>query len=271
MKKYIIISICVLAIILAFLFYPQTFTKKVTAMGTDVQIKTKGNFANNFSDDKVLKNIETKIVEIDKKVNIKTTKSKLKKLKTIDDLSKIYNIALLANKDTNGYFNVNYGKDKINLTSIAKSYAMYQASQLAKRDILINSFEDFVAVGQNWKVDLQDAKSGDKLLTLNVSNNSVCTAGFYLTRNDSPIINPLTGKEPDDTVLSCTAICDNTALAKAYAIGLYSSRGKAQDKIIQKLENKGVRVIIVYSNNTVYISEAVKYSGLKGQYKLCEK
>lgn len=267
MKKYIVIFVCA-TLVLSLLFYPKTYNTTFISMTTDVDIKLKSHVGSFFYANKVLKNMKEKILDIDKKANTKTGEVSVKDTKKDNDLRQIYQLSIGAKKDTNGYFDVNYKSKKMDFSGIAKGYAIYKASRLTQ-NVLINAGGDIVVQGADWKVGLKDPKGDDSILTLNLNDTSVCTSGTY-ERGDH-IINPFTGKKPDNTVLSCTAIYDNTALADAYATGLFASRGKAQDKIIKKLEPKGVGVIIVYSNKTIYISKNIDYTDLKGDYKLCGK
>ena len=132
---------------------------------------------------------------------------------------------------TGGAFDIHHRGEGIDLSAIAKGYAVdclaaYLHNELAIQDYLVEIGGEIKARGHNsrtqpWKVGIYIPPShshikGPRVL---LNNTSMATSGQYF--KEGHIRNAATGKVPEHDLLSCTVIARSNTDADALATALY--------------------------------------------------
>lgn len=177
---------------------------------------------------------------------------------------------LIGDIDINGN-TVSLKKDgmQIDLGGIAKGYVGDRV-----RDVLLSYGVDsaiadlggnIVTIGKNgrkdWVVGLQkpDEQRGTTFAEVNAVDKVVVTSGGYERYFEKDgkryhhIINPETGKNPDNNVLSVTIIADDGTLADALSTACFI---KGKDEGLLIAEKAGVDAVIYTTDGIYYTDEA---------------
>ncbi len=159
---------------------------------------------------------------------------------------------------------------QIDLGGIAKGYVGDKVREILLSHGVDSAIADLggniVAVGKNgskdWLIGLQNptAQRGTTFAEINVDDKVVVTSGGYERyfekdgTNFHHIINPATGKNPDNDILSVTVVADDGTLADALSTACFVA---GKDKAIAMAKECGVDIII-YSAGDVYYTSGIK-------------
>ncbi|MBQ6998330.1 MAG: FAD:protein FMN transferase [Clostridia bacterium] len=167
---------------------------------------------------------------------------------------------------------VSLAKDgmKIDLGGIAKGYVGDKVREILLSHGVDSAIADLggniVAVGKNgskdWLIGLQNptAQRGSTFAEINVDDKVVVTSGGYERYFEKDgikyhhIIDPATGKNPDNDILSITVVSDDGTLADALSTACFVA---GKDKAIDIAKQCGVDIII-YSAGDVYYTSGIK-------------
>lgn len=132
---------------------------------------------------------------------------------------------------TGGAFDIHHRGEGIDLSAIAKGYAVdriaaYLHEELEIQDFLVEIGGEIKARGNNaktqpWKVGIYIPPSHSHIKgpRVTLSNTSMATSGQYF--KEGHIRNAATGKVPEHDLLSCTVIAPSNTDADALATALY--------------------------------------------------
>ena len=135
------------------------------------------------------------------------------------------------NMSTGGAFDIHFKGDGIDVSAIAKGYAVDRIAAYLRDDLGIEHFlveigGEIKALGHNaraepWKIGIYIPPSHAHIQGPRVAleNTSIATSGQYF--KESHIRNGATGRAPDNDLLSCSVIHPSNATADALATALY--------------------------------------------------
>mgnify|MGYP000875713417 FL=1 len=161
-------------------------------------------------------------------------------------------------------------KVNLNLSAIAKGYAVDKAFELMKKsggkDFLVNAGGEIRADGTDWKIGIQNPDNeNDILMNLKPQEGKteicVATSGDYENFfmegeiRYHHILNPKTGY-PSRECRSVTIIAKDVTTADALATGIFVAGGEKGIKIIEQLEN--TECYIISKDGKIYESQGFK-------------
>lgn len=147
------------------------------------------------------------------------------------ELKAMINRSREIEKMTGEAFKIDYEAGKLDLSAIAKGYAVDQIAAYFERELKIDSFlveigGEVKARGKNpkgefWKVGIYipDSHSSIHSPKVRLQNTSIATSGRYFKGNH--IIDPATGKPSASSLLSTSVIAPSNTTADALATALH--------------------------------------------------
>ena len=159
---------------------------------------------------------------------------------------------------TGGAFDIHHRGEGIDLSAIAKGYAVdriaaYLHDELDIQDFLVEiggevKARGYNAMAQPWKVAIYIPPSHSQIkgpqVTLN--NTSMATSGQYF--KEGHIRNAATGKVPEHDLLSCTVIAPSNTDADALATALYVMGSEAG---LAWADGNKIKAIFIRNDGTV--------------------
>jgi thiamine biosynthesis lipoprotein len=148
-----------------------------------------------------------------------------------DELREIMTLSEQLKVSTGGAFDIHHQGEEIDVSAIAKGYAVdriadYLHDDLDIQDFLVEIGGEVKARGNNakaklWKVAIYIPPSHAHIVgpRVTLNNTSIATSGLYFKENH--IKNAETGYAPDHDLLSCSVIHPSNATADALATALY--------------------------------------------------
>ena len=148
-----------------------------------------------------------------------------------DELREIITLSEQLKASTGGAFDIHHQGEEIDVSAIAKGYAVdriadYLHDDLDIQDFLVEIGGEVKARGHNakadpWKVGIYIPPSHSHIVgpRVTLSNTSMATSGQYF--KEGHIKNATTGSVPDHDLLSCTVIHPSNTSADALATALY--------------------------------------------------
>lgn len=161
---------------------------------------------------------------------------------------------------------------KIDLGGIAKGYAADRV-----REILVSSGVDsaiadlggnIVAIGKNgrksWRIGLQHPERvrGNTFAYIEAEDKFIVTSGGYERYFEKDgqtyhhIIDPATGKNPENDILSVTVVSENGTLADALSTACFVA---GKEKAVALAERMGAELVI-YAEDGIYSTDGIKNS-----------
>ena len=159
---------------------------------------------------------------------------------------------------TGGAFDIHHQGEEIDVSAIAKGYAVdriadYLHDDLDIQDFLVEIGGEVKARGHNakadpWKVGIYIPPSHSHIVgpRVTLSNTSMATSGQYF--KEGHIKNATTGSVPDHDLLSCSVIHPSNTSADALATALYVMGCEAG--LAWAEENK-IKAIFIRNDGTV--------------------
>ena len=159
---------------------------------------------------------------------------------------------------TGGAFDIHHQGEEIDVSAIAKGYAVdriaaYLHDELDIQDFLVEiggevKARGYNAMAQPWKVAIYIPPSHSQIkgpqVTLN--NTSMATSGQYF--KEGHIRNAATGKVPEHDLLSCTVIAPSNTDADALATALYVMGSEAG---LAWADGNKIKAIFIRNDGTV--------------------
>jgi thiamine biosynthesis lipoprotein len=148
-----------------------------------------------------------------------------------DELREIITLSEQLKTSTGGAFDIHHQGEEIDVSAIAKGYAVdriaeYLHDELAIQNFLVEIGGEVKARGHNakaepWKVAIYIPPSHSHIVgpRVTLNNTSIATSGLYFRENH--IKNAETGHAPDHDLLSCSVIHPSNTTADALATALY--------------------------------------------------
>ena len=148
-----------------------------------------------------------------------------------DELREIMTLSEQLKVSTGGAFDIHHQGEEIDVSAIAKGYAVdriadYLHDDLDIQDFLVEIGGEVKARGHNakadpWKVGIYIPPSHSHIVgpRVTLSNTSMATSGQYF--KEGHIKNATTGSVPDHDLLSCSVIHPSNTSADALATALY--------------------------------------------------
>ena len=148
-----------------------------------------------------------------------------------EELREIITLSEQVKVSTGGAFDIHHQGEEIDVSAIAKGYAVdriadYLHDDLDIQDFLVEIGGEVKARGNNakaklWKVAIYIPPSHAHIVgpRVTLNNTSIATSGLYFKENH--IKNAETGHAPDHDLLSCSVIHPSNATADALATALY--------------------------------------------------
>ena len=148
-----------------------------------------------------------------------------------DELKEIITLSEQLKVSTGGAFDIHHQGEGIDVSAIAKGYAVdhiadYFYDDLDIQDFLVEIGGEVKARGHNakadpWKVGIYIPPSHSHIVgpRVTLSNTSMATSGQYF--KEGHIKNATTGSVPDHDLLSCSVIHPSNTSADALATALY--------------------------------------------------
>ena len=173
-----------------------------------------------------------------------------------DDLARLLELSDEMKQFTNGAFDIRFKPTEINLSAIAKGYAVDRVSQLLKSEFGIQSH--LVEIGgeikacgtnpngQHWTVGIYNPSSKKPARTIELINSSIATSGGYLKGDH--ITNPITHTAPASNLISVSVIHPSNAIADAIATALYVM-GPAEG--LDWAKDHNIRVIFMLKDGAI--------------------
>lgn len=188
-----------------------------------------------------------------------------KKLKLVN-----YEDLILNNKEKSAYLK-NKGQ-AVDLGGIAKGYAADEVKRILLQyeieNALINLGGNILTIGYNlsgapWQIGIQnpfDAR-GQYVGTVTVTNKTIVTSGsneqFFIKDGVRyhHIINPHTGYQSTNGLLSVTVLCESSIDADAVTTAIFVQN---IDESIALLKNIGAEAIFIMENKNIFITEGLR-------------
>lgn len=202
--------------------------------GTHYQI----SYSASESSEKVKKAIEEELHRIDSIASSWRADSEVEQYEKAENKSTFRlsdDLAYLLEKSeeiktlTDGAFDIHYKPGEVDLSGIAKGYAVDQISDLLEKrfhskSYLIEIGGEIRARGDNpngkpWSVGIYNPLTNESNHTLEMTDSSVATSGNYLRGNH--IFDPSSGTAASDSLLSVSVIHTSNTMADAIATALY--------------------------------------------------
>ena len=148
-----------------------------------------------------------------------------------DELREIMTLSEQLKVSTGGAFDIHHQGEEIDVSAIAKGYAVDRIADYLHDDLDIQDF--LVEIGGEVKARGNNAKAQPWIIAIYIppshahivgprvtlKNTSIATSGLYFKENH--IKNAETGYAPDHDLLSCSVIHPSNATADALATALY--------------------------------------------------
>lgn len=167
-------------------------------------------------------------------------------------------------KLTGGAFDIAIGPDgKVNLGGIAKGYIVDEGIRSLKEsgvtNAIINAGGDMRCLG-DYKIGIMDpAKARSIVAFMRVRDKAVATSGCY--ERPAHIIDPRTGRTPQNTLTSVTVIADDCMTADALATALYVLGFKEGLMLIENIPD--VDCIIIDLTGEIYVSGQINLTKVR--------
>lgn len=175
-----------------------------------------------------------------------------------DELREIMTLSEQLKVSTGGAFDIQHQGEEIDVSAIAKGYAVDRIADYLHDDLDIQDF--LVEIGGEVKARGNNAKAQPWIIAIYIppshahivgprvtlKNTSIATSGLYFKENH--IKNAETGHAPDHDLLSCSVIHPSNATADALATALYVMGAEAG--LAWANENE-VKAIFIKNDGTV--------------------
>jgi thiamine biosynthesis lipoprotein len=182
-----------------------------------------------------------------------------------DELREIMTLSEQLKVSTGGAFDIHHQGEEIDVSAIAKGYAVdriadYLHDDLDIQDFLVEIGGEVKARGNNakakpWKVAIYIPPSHAHIVgpRVTLNNTSMATSGQYFKENH--IKNAETGHAPDHDLLSCSVIHPSNATADALATALYVMGAEAG---LAWADQNEVEAIFIKSDGSIIKSVQVQ-------------
>ena len=208
--------------------------------GTRYQVQYKVSSQLNLDVDGIREQVEKKLQRIDQIASTWKLDSEISRynraaskdtFQLSGELSEIIALSAKFKVSTGGAFDIHHQGEEIDVSAIAKGYAVdriadYLHDDLDIQDFLVEIGGEVKARGNNakakpWKVAIYIPPSHAHIVgpRVTLNNTSIATSGLYFKENH--IKNAETGHAPDHDLLSCSVIHPSNATADALATALY--------------------------------------------------
>ena len=179
-----------------------------------------------------------------------------------DELKSLIHRSREIEQLTDGAFNIEYQKGKLDISGITEGYAMESIAAYLTEDLGITSFlvdiggevkaKGVNPKGEAWSVGIFIPPSHQHIVTpkIALNNTSIATSGTYFKGNH--IIDPLTGNAVSNSLISASVIHASTTIADALATALFVM---GSEKGLAWANKNKVQAIFILQNGTILYSD----------------
>lgn len=172
----------------------------------------------------------------------KINRGELQKKNWSEEMKEVFKLAEKTKRETGGYFDIWRPSGICDPSGIVKGWAIWNASQILKKEGYRNYFVDVGGdvqtasadgSGEGWKIGIRNPfKIEENVKILSLRNEGVATSGNYV--HGTHIYNPKNPTEEIKDIVSLTVMGPNIYEADRFATAAFAM-GKAGIKFIERM------------------------------------